>query len=268
MLEECLELRRGVASPTDIAATLSTLSLARLRAGDTKAAEDAEQEALKVFRSTGDIYGEAIGLFHIGEICHRDGRHDESRRYLQQCLTLAQQLGNQEIEGACRLMIGEVAFDLGELSEAQESFNRSLVICQAAADRGGEANATRWLGKCDLRHGRREMARARLDQALRSFVSFEMWEELLACLEDVAECVSDGDASKATRLLSAVERARERLQLPRPEEGMRVSRNLLRRLRDSLEASVFESQWQSGQALDIREAITQAQAPADEPAPG
>ncbi|MGB2816643.1 MAG: hypothetical protein WBC37_05420, partial [Burkholderiaceae bacterium] len=54
MLEQCLALRRASGRPIDIAATLSTLSLARLQSGDTEAAERGEQEALKIFRVLGD----------------------------------------------------------------------------------------------------------------------------------------------------------------------------------------------------------------------
>ena len=53
MFEACLELRRGLGNQVDIAATLSTLSLARLRGGDTESAEQGEQEALKIFREIG-----------------------------------------------------------------------------------------------------------------------------------------------------------------------------------------------------------------------
>ena len=49
----------------DIAATLSTLSLARLQAGDAQGAAAAELEALSIFREVGDRLGEAIGLLHL-----------------------------------------------------------------------------------------------------------------------------------------------------------------------------------------------------------
>ena len=52
MLETCLALRRGLGNPVDIAATLSTLSLVRLQAGDAEGAAVGEREALQIFRAT------------------------------------------------------------------------------------------------------------------------------------------------------------------------------------------------------------------------
>ncbi|MEO7853743.1 MAG: hypothetical protein ABIR94_16055, partial [Rubrivivax sp.] len=68
MLETCLVLRRRLGHPAEIAATLSTLSLARLQAGDAEGAGHCEREALKLFRSLDDKYGQAIGLLHLGQI--------------------------------------------------------------------------------------------------------------------------------------------------------------------------------------------------------
>jgi tetratricopeptide (TPR) repeat protein len=59
MLQTCLELRRRLGNPIDIAATLSTLSVAQLAMGDATSAREGEQEALAIFRKSGDQVGEA-----------------------------------------------------------------------------------------------------------------------------------------------------------------------------------------------------------------
>ena len=69
MLESCLELRRGIGNPIDIAATLSTLALVRLHVGDAVRAREGEEEALAIFRQQGCRIEEAIVLLQIGEIC-------------------------------------------------------------------------------------------------------------------------------------------------------------------------------------------------------
>ncbi|MGB3428834.1 MAG: tetratricopeptide repeat protein, partial [Burkholderiaceae bacterium] len=266
MLEQCLALRRASGRPIDIAATLSTLSLARLQSGDTEAAERGEQEALKIFRELGDKQGEAVGLCHLGQICHRAGKREQARAYLKQCLSLAQQIKHKEIEGACQLAIGELAFEDGNLDDAENWFKRSFSVCREAADKRGEANATRWLGKCDLQRGSNQAASVRLNDALRAFAAFEMWEELLGCLEDLSELLSASDKAKATRLLSSVAQARERLQLRRTEKEGRELQERLATLKQALGDDCFATEWEGGKSLDIREAIAQAQAPAEEPA--
>ena len=59
MLETCLGLRRAQGNEVDIAATLSTLSVARLQAGDAVEAAAGESEALQIFRRLEDRIGEA-----------------------------------------------------------------------------------------------------------------------------------------------------------------------------------------------------------------
>ena len=68
MLETCLVLHRRLGNQVEIAATLSTLALARLQAGDAAGAEASEREALELFRALGQKHGEAIGLLHLGQI--------------------------------------------------------------------------------------------------------------------------------------------------------------------------------------------------------
>jgi len=69
MLEKCLELRRRLDKPIDIAAALSTLSLVRFHAGDAAGAREGEAEAVDISARLGNRVGEAIGLLHLAEIC-------------------------------------------------------------------------------------------------------------------------------------------------------------------------------------------------------
>jgi predicted ATPase/class 3 adenylate cyclase len=266
MFEACLDLRRAMGNQVDIAATLSTLSLARLRAGDTDAAEQGEQEALKIFRSVEDRYGEAISLLHLGQICYRADKENESRGYLQECLALVQRIGNKEAEGECHLMLGELAFDEGDFAGAENSFKRSLTLCRELGDKRGEADATRWVGRCDIQRGAREQASERFLTALSAYSSFEMWEELLYCLEDVASVAADVDPARAVLLLSAVRAARERMQLPHSPKTAAKIATRLSALRQALGEELFLAKAGEGERLDILEAVAQAKAPAHEPA--
>ena len=93
-----------------------------------------------------------------------------------------------------------------------------------------------------------------------------MWEELLYCLEDVAECAADVDPARAVRLLSAVRAARERLQLPHSAKTAAKIAARIGALREALGEELFLAKAGEGERLDIREAIAQAKAPAEEPA--
>ena len=259
MLETCLELRRGVGSEVDIAATLSTLSIARLQAGDAVEAAAGESEALEIFRRFGDRIGEAIGLLHLGQICLFRGDDATARLHLERCLAIAREIRHQEVEGECELVLGEVAFETADLAQACLRFKRSLTVCREAGDKRGEANAMRWLARADLQMGDLASARQRLSDAVRAFRAFEMREELLACLEDHAELAhAEGKVEIAVGLAAAAARSRERLGLTRTPRGELRWQAHIGALRRALTEAPFDSAWAEAQQWQIDEAIRHA----------
>lgn len=262
MLETCLVLRRRLGNPSDIAATLSTLSLARLQAGDASGALETEHEALQLFRDLGDRGGEAIGLIHLGQISAYVGDVERAREHLEECMAVARNLKHQEIEGECQLLLGEVAFDVADWEQAVLWFKRSLTVCREAADKRGEANALRWLGKTDLQAGDIASARTRLDEAVREFRAFEMWEELLGGLDDLAALIErEGSADLAVRILASAAMARKRLRLVRSPSSEARAQTQATALRAALTESVFESHWNDGCEWEIDHAIELALSP-------
>ncbi len=262
MLERCLVLRRRLGNPIDIAATLSTLTLARLPAGDTHAAEVSEREALDIFRSNGDRMGEVITLIHLGHIHRHTGEGSRAVEHLQQGLAIARDLHNQEAEGECEMMLAVLAFEAANLSLARRHAARSSTVCREAGDRRGEANAQRWLGKIDLDEGLIDSARSRLGQALRAYRDFEMRDELLGCLEDhAALALSQHRPLLAVRLLGLTSMLRERLALVRPPGMHKRWLQLMETLRQALPADAIESAPAEAEGWDIETAIERALAP-------
>jgi tetratricopeptide (TPR) repeat protein len=259
MLETCLGLRRGLGNEFDIAATLSTLSMARLQAGDAADATASESEALQIFRRLEDRLGEAIGLLHLGQIFLFQGDDATARRHLEECLAIGREIRHQELEGECELVLGEVAFETADHAQAGHRFKRSLTVCREAGDKRGEANALRWLARVDLQAGDLASARLRLSDALRAFRAFEMYEELLGCLEDYAELgYAEGKADVAVGLAAAAARSRERLRLTRSPRAELRWQALLGRLRRAMTEAPFESVWDEAQHWQIDDAMRHA----------
>jgi tetratricopeptide (TPR) repeat protein len=247
MLLTCLELRRNLGKPVEIAATLSTLSMALRHGGDVQGAAQREREALEIFRSLGDEIGEAIGLQHLGECAMTLDDDALAQAEFEQALRIARRIGHREIEAECELLLGEIDFAQARLVQARERFERSLAVCQDAADKRNEANALRWLGKADLAEGRLDAARMRLAQAVQAFHAFEMREELLGCLEDHAWlALARNQPAEAARLAAAVQAWRGRLTLdPLPREALRWQA-WLQTLRDQLPGANFDAAWSDG----------------------
>jgi predicted ATPase/class 3 adenylate cyclase len=256
MLETCLELRRRLGKPVEIASTLSTLALSRLHAGDPDAAVQSETEALRLFRDLGDRIGEAIGLLHLGQIALYRGDVAAARAELEQARMLAGQIDHHEVVGESELLLGEAALAAGDPAEAGARLEASLAICREAGDRHGEANARRWLGRCALESGNLSAAREHLGEALRAFHSFEMREELVDCLEDHAALLhAEGRPAEGLRLASMAAGMRERLALSPAPRAAELQRLRLVALRESLgeaEASRASEEgrgWSTDQAV-------------------
>ena len=259
MLETCLGLRRTQGNEVDIAATLSTLSMARLQAGDAVAAAAGESEALQIFRRLEDRIGEAIGLLHLGQICLHQRDDAMARSHLEQSLAIAREIRHQEVEGECELGLGEVAFEMADHAQASLRFKRSLTVCREAGDKRGDANALRWLARVDLQAGDLASARVRLSDALRAFRAFEMHDELLGCLEDHAELAqAEGKVEIAVGLAAAAAKSRGRLGLTRSPRHELRWQALIGRLRRTMTEAPFDSAWDEAQQWQIDEAIRHA----------
>jgi tetratricopeptide (TPR) repeat protein len=259
LLKTCLELRRGLGNPYDIAATLSTLSLARLQAGDSDGAEAGEREALQIFRQLGERAAEAIGLLHLGQIAIYRGDDAQANGHLEQCLAVARAIKSQEIEGECELLLGEAAFEAGDLTQAALRFKRSLTVCREGGDKRGEASALWQLGKVELQGGEVASARIRLGEALRSFREFEVWEHLLGCLEDQSMLAHvEARPGVAVRIAVAAELARQRLSLKRSPRGEQRWQRQIETIRRALPDAEFEAAWNEGREWPVDEAIRAA----------
>jgi len=266
LLSACLELRRELGDPREVAATLSTLSTVRLHENDAEQARTSEEEALGIFRELGDRIGEAIGLLHLGEIDEELADTAAARRHFEQCLALALALKHRELEGECERNLGELALRDGDLPAARTRFERSLKVFRAAEDKRGEATSLWWTGKADIAAGDGDSARERLSKALVAFQAFEMNAELLGCLEDHAGILqSAGLSVEAIRLYGAADAARERLLLRRPTRTEHRWRAGVADARNAVGEIAFDAAWEEGSAWEVQEATRIAFAHATKP---
>ena len=266
-LQACLLLRRKLANPVEIAATLSALSRARLQAGDSVAASANESEALALYRSQGERLGEAISLLHLGEIAAYTGDSPLALSSLTDCLRIAQAIKNREVEGEAELALGVHALESGRPDDARRHLQRSFVVCSEAGDRRGSALAQWCLGRLDLQAGELAVAIGRLAETLQTFRDFEMREPLAECLEDHAVLAGrQGEPVTAVRVASAAQEYRLRFDLVRSPHSQRRWQQRFEALRASVPDAVFASAWEQGQNTGLDAAIRLAKDRATAPA--
>jgi predicted ATPase/class 3 adenylate cyclase len=262
MLEPCLELRRKIGNPVDVAATLSMLGTVRLHEDDAERARECDQEALGIFRSIGDRIGEAIGLGHLGEIALHVADSAKARDYFEQCLAIARSIDHRELESECELFLGELSLQAADLPAARDRFTRSLEVAKDSENTRGEALALWWIGKTEIAGGDGENARINLGAALRAFQASEMHAEMLGCIEDHAGLwASLGIAHEAARIYGAATAARERLVLRRPPRSVKEWEAGVAAARATLGDRAFDAAWAEGQTWQLDMAIRRALTP-------
>ena len=259
MLETCLALRRELGHAVEIAATLSTLSLARLQAGDAEGAAACETEALALFAAAGDSLGQAIGWLHLGQIRVWAGQSEAALAELELAMGFARLQASREVEAECELTAAQVHLHDGRFDVARQAVQRSRQVCQQAGDKRGEASATWWLGRIELELGAVHAARTPLQQALREFQSHDMRAQLLGCLDDMALLLMrEGAPEPALKLAAAADQARSRLKLRRsPWEEPRW-RSRLQEMRALLPPPLAEAAERGGREWETEDAVRAA----------
>lgn len=260
MLQTCLALRQQLGNPADIAATLSTLALARFGRGDTAGALASEEEALPLFRACQHRVGEAVALLHLGQFHARQGDETAARVHLQAGLDLARQIRHQEVEAECELMLGQLAFAHEDPPAAARHIGRSLAVCQASGDSHGEAAAQWWQGKLALHDGDHPTARALIGVALRAFLASGRRLETLLCLRDYARLLSMAGAAQAA--VRATSTASAGLELI----GVQPTQGTQQRWQTELEAlhaalpdqGLFDQHWTAGHEDGLDAAVRMA----------
>ena len=256
MLMECLEIRRGLESPREIAAALSTLATLHLQQDELARAREYDEEAIGIFRDLGDRIGEAIGLLNLGEISVRQADFGGAQELFEQCLVIARSVKHQELESDCERNLGELALRAGNLPAARARFARSLKVCRDAEDKRGEAITLWRLGKTDAESGDLESARQKLTEALRALQAFEMSLEVLDCLEDYVKLLQlAGQVENAVRACAAATASREAIGLARSPHREAEMETRLEAARTDLGEPAFEAAWTTGRTWTLDEAI-------------
>ena len=266
MLHGCLQLRRKLAAPEDLAATLSTLAVALLSRGDVDGAHLAGTEAVALLRSCGNRVGEAIALVQLGGVQTHRGQLDEARQHLAAALAIEREIKHPETEGDAELALGNVEVEAGRPEQAESHYQRALSVCSAAGDRRGVADACWALGRLAVHAGEHAQALPLLRQAMVDFDNFDMRGPWAGCIEDIAELAwAGGDAASAAGLRAAAQRLRDSAYLARSPQAEGRWQALQPLLLAALGRSAMDRltqdarQWDSGQTR--RQALAVEAAP-------
>jgi tetratricopeptide (TPR) repeat protein len=171
-----------------------------------------ENQALDMFRTLGDLDGQAVALNAMGVTCHRLERYEDARRNLDQAVSIWQDLGREVAMVRAFANMAAVAFDDGDLLRSIELYRET----RARSERAGDAAGAAWAinGEARVEHFRNERAKAE-----------ELYLEALGRFERIQDNWGASDSLLALGLIAG-ENGDEVLSQARMARALEVSRRV------------------------------------------
>lgn len=172
-------LRRSAALCRDIddargaADAREALALLRLDTGREDEAAELFGELAAAYRRLGQRRSLGLTLINLGMLLPRLGRARQALALLDQAREIFAEIAESDPYNTARLGVALAAAHLGcgDVAEAEEAAAQAARQMRALGSENGEAEALEALGEAARRHGDRDAARSRLQQALEIFTS-------------------------------------------------------------------------------------------------
>jgi tetratricopeptide (TPR) repeat protein len=135
--------------------------------GDLEGARGNYTRSRTYFQQTGYVRGEAMALHNIGMLLADQKLWDEADESYQRCLVLLETEGDRQYIAHLLLDRSEVACGRGRFDDAVAGCDLALAIYTEIGDDAGRGEALRWKGYAALRMRRHEEAERLLNDAIR-----------------------------------------------------------------------------------------------------
>ncbi len=135
---------------THIAAERAFNEGRKLRAQQTVAARrsaiEKYEQALPLFRASGNAYRQALTLLSIGFAYAQLNEFRRALRYFNETLSLAQNLKERRLEAATETFLGGMHDVLGDIGKALDHYNRALTLSRESGNRQAEGSSLNNIG--------------------------------------------------------------------------------------------------------------------------
>ena len=252
------------ASP-DWARLAFSYGFVQFHTGDYVAARAMVEQAAAVRRRIGDPLL-ASTLSFLGQVAREQQDYAAARLWLEESLTLAQELDDRPEIAHTLDRLGTIAQALGDYTLARTRYEESLALAQRLDDQMEIGWSLHNLGCLAL--DQRDYPRARdcLAQSLKSRLAFDSLGFVAGLAEFAALAAAEGRPASALRLAGASAAVTQQTGVPiKPTERVRYER-WLAAARQALGEEVAAEAWAEGYEMRLEQAIAYALA-LYEPAP-
>jgi glycosyltransferase involved in cell wall biosynthesis/tetratricopeptide (TPR) repeat protein len=133
---------------------------------DHDSARTSYEDALPLYRSIGDVVGEANCIWKLGDIALYRCNYDLARKNYEDGLALYRTAHDVRGEANCVKSLGDIAYERNDHESARKSYEEALPLYRSVADILGEANCIKCLGNIALHRRDHDAARLSYEEAL------------------------------------------------------------------------------------------------------
>jgi hypothetical protein len=217
------------------------------------------QKSLFVAGETGDKRSRAHALWRLGAVCGMPGGLATQRRYAEEAVALARELGDEFLLGFSVAALGTILVAAEELDLAEPLYAEAAMLWRESGDRAGIAQALLNVVVLSLRRGSPQGARKPMLEALamgKETSSKRLELFVLATAAQLATYLCDW--ARAARLYGACVAHAEETGLQIELEGPDAARP--ERAREALGSAAFAAAADEGLLLGSKNAMAEARA--------
>jgi predicted ATPase/DNA-binding XRE family transcriptional regulator len=233
------------------------------------------EEALHLYRATGNEAGLATAINLIGWVREEQGDHEQETHLYTEALTIRRRLGDPWMIALSLSNLAEGALRRGEYGRARSLFTESLQQFRTAEEPGGIALALRHLGEVAYFEGDASQAYDRFRECVK--IRWEIAQTIANSVADTGEfchlflllaniSVVQGRLQLAALLLGSAARLREDTGAPFLAEQRSLYDQGSADARRSLDADAFDGIWAEGYSLALSHVIKRVIGHNDDPA--
>lgn len=163
--EEALSLAQAVGAQPLIMRVLGNIAVVRSALGETEQALELYQQQLTGVRQMGQRQSEAICLSNIGELSRYLGRHDDSVRYLQEALYIANEIGSKRRASYAHQELSKTFEAMGDLLRAFSHYKLYHILEQEMFNDETKRKANTLALRQEVERGQKETEYHRLHSA-------------------------------------------------------------------------------------------------------
>lgn len=248
---EALVLARSIGDTRSIAVTLSNLGSVSYFLGKEDEALRFWEEGRGYLFEIGDVSAAALNLMNTGALLFQIGEYAKAETYHQRALALQRQMNSQRDIPYTLLNLSETATMLGDMTLAHDSVAEAISLFRelGAPELLGIAYSGR--ARIAFVDGNPVEAAAYLLESMQSLADGQNQQPVVENADLLAEiCIARGMPAAAAELVSAAERARERMGATAFAPRQATLARVREEARAALDDEAFAAAVEAGEALD------------------